>query len=621
MSLPCSAQPLYCAGNDKPFLGVFPHQNYRMAELRGGRAETIIEQMTELDMTNQGPKLKAMLKASEERYHQLFESVNDAIFLRPLSPEGTGGNFIEVNRVACERLGYSREELLQKSPADIDPCTDLEQVRRQAEQLLKGQGVIFEAVHQAKDGRRIPVEISSRIVVWDGQPLMLSVARDLTERKRLEEQLRQAQKMEAIGQLAGGVAHDFNNILSSVLMNLGLLKDQGHLPAEALECLKDLENESLRATRLIRQLLLFSRKQVAEMKVLDLNEVLVNLAKMLGRLLGENIDLRLLLSETHPWIQADAGMMEQVIMNLCLNARDAMPQGGRLMIVTSIQSPGQEPTESDHVLLAPLPKALFRENDPAFSTRTTAFSGDLAPEASAPPWGKDPWKSSVQPSSYVCLAVMDTGCGMDHKTLQHIFEPFFTTKEAGKGTGLGLATVYGIVKQHGGWIEVASQTGQGSLFRVCLPLLMEPVETATPTDDTNDSRGGSETILMVEDELSVRRVTALFLRKLGYRILEAANGTEALQLWEQHRDRIDLLFTDLVLPGPLSGLELAAQLRQGNPNLKAIISSGYRAEGMKDLSIPGPTIWHLAKPFQAVALAKTVRQCLDETSHALLSTP
>jgi PAS domain S-box-containing protein len=505
------------------------------------------------------------LKASEQRYRQVFESVNDAIFLRPLPRDGAKANFIEMNGVACKRLGYSREELLQKSPADIDPVTDPREVLQQTEKLLTDEGVIFEAVHVTKDGRQIPVEISARAVDWDGQPMMLTVARDLTERKRLEAQLLQAQKMEAIGQLAGGVAHDFNNILAAVLMHLGLLQRDPQLPAGTKEVLKEVETEAMRAAGLTRQLLLFSRRQVAKTEPLDLNVLITNLLKMLRRLLGEHIEVSFHGSPGAVWVNADAGMLEQVAMNLCINGRDAMPRGGKLTLATAV-------VDLDARLAQANPNA--------------------------------------RPGRFVCMSATDRGCGMDEKTLGRIFEPFFTTKPAGKGTGLGLATVYGIVKQHEGWIEVSSEAGTGSVFRVYLPVLSDAEPRVAETTTSETSRAGSETILLVEDEAALRRSTMLCLRRLGYSVLEVSNGVEALAIWQQHRQRIALLFTDMIMPQGMTGLELAQRLRRDKAGLPVIITSGYTAEAGDPQTMARQQILFLSKPCKAATLAKAVEECL-----------
>ncbi len=411
------------------------------------------------------------------------------------------------------------------------------------------------------------------------QDLQAAVARavERTERQRhlnrseaaikeLGEQLRQAQKMEAIGQLAGGVAHDFNNMLAAVLLHLGMLQCNPAVTDEMSESLKEMEKGLIRATSLTRQLLLFSRRQVPRVETLRLNGLIADLLNMLRRLLGENIEVSYEEAPSECWLEADAGMIEQVLMNLCINARDAMTGGGRLTIGTTLLDLEAKPA---------LPNPDFR------------------------------------PGRFIRLSVTDTGCGMDEKVLQRIFEPFFTTKEVGKGTGLGLATVYGIVKQHNGWVEVDSVVGRGSAFHVYLPASRREVCLTRASEQSPEIRGGQETILLVEDEVSVRRAAALCLRKLGYAVLEAADGMQALHVWERQLDKIDLLLTDMVMPEGMTGLELAESLKKDKDGLKVIISSGYSKEATNYRPGNGAHITYLAKPYPAATLAKTVRDCLD----------
>jgi PAS domain S-box-containing protein len=400
-----------------------------------------------------------------------------------------------------------------------------------------------------------------------GTPIrMLGVNYDITERKHLERQLLQAQKMESVGQLAGGVAHDFNNILAAMMMQIGLLGQNPDVDRQTQDSLKELMVEAQRAANLTRQLLLFSRRSVMGTKLLDLNELVANVLKMLGRLIGEHVSLRFDRFEPLPPVEADPGMLEQVLMNLAVNARDAMPKGGRLTI--SIQ-----PLQAD-------------------AERVRG-------------------KIEVQPGPFVCLSVTDTGCGMDDATVKRIFEPFFTTKEPGKGTGLGLATVYGIVTQHRGWVEVESELGKGSTFKVFLPASSGALPGARPVAQ-GAMFGGHETVLLVEDEEGVRRGVRQVLGLLGYRVLEAANGEAALKLWQEHFGHIDLLFSDMVMPGGFTGLDLAEKFRAQQPGLKVIISSGYNTEmgGPDRLAAEG--IVYLQKPYELAAMSGIIRECLDK---------
>ncbi len=407
-----------------------------------------------------------------------------------------------------------------------------------------------------------------------GRPIrMLGTIRDITDQKntemmlrQTEEAFRQAQKMEAVGQLAGGVAHDFNNILAAVLMHIGLLQEEPSIDPETRDSLKELEKDVLRGSALTRQLLTFSRQQAMEPKVLNLGVVLRGLLKMLRRLLGENIVLSLNGPEELPMVYADAGMMEQIVMNLCVNARDAMPHGGRLDL-------GLESVELRAEDLAAQPEA-----------RTGRF---------------------------VRLSVSDSGAGMDEETLRHIFEPFFTTKGIGKGTGLGLATVHGIVKQHGGWIEVQSAVRQGTTFRVYLPASRMIAEAPAGAVDLRRMPGRNEAVLIAEDEDSLRAVSTAALQRHGYRVFSAVNGDDALRIWSTHRDEIDLLFTDMVMPGEMTGWDLASRLRADKPGLKVIICTGYSQESALQELDAGTRTALLRKPFDIARLLQAVRQCLD----------
>ena len=384
------------------------------------------------------------------------------------------------------------------------------------------------------------------------------------ERERLEEQYRQEQKMAAIGQLAGGVAHDFNNILGAHLLQIGLLMDCPDLTPEMRNGLEELEQGAFRASNLIRQLLMFSRRQAVQIKPLDIKAILESIHGMLSRLLGETVLLKLQTDAKPLWVKADQGMIEQVIVNLCVNARDAMPDGGKL----------------------------------------TFKAEEIEIES-----GREPIHMDILPGKFVCLSVADTGHGIEPKDIKHIFEPFFTTKEIGKGTGLGLATVYGIVQQHGGWIEVESKLGKGTLFRVFLPVCEE--ENIGAATKGNQVPTGTEKILFVEDDEKLRSLVVRTLKGLGYQVAEAANGVDALKKWEEHNGEYDLLLTDMVMPEGMSGLELAQIIQRKNPTLKVIISSGYSNtlnSMSQDLS-PGITL--LPKPYGIPTIAKTIRQILD----------
>ncbi|HSA01877.1 MAG TPA: response regulator [Candidatus Paceibacterota bacterium] len=391
---------------------------------------------------------------------------------------------------------------------------------------------------------------------------------EMEQRSRLEQQLRQSQKMEAVGQLAGGIAHDFNNILSVILGHTSLLlSGEGEgLTSESSESLREIESSAKRAANLTRQLLTFSRRQRLDITCISLNKTLTNLAKLLQRLLGEHIALECHYQPDLPSVEADVHMLEQVVMNLAVNARDAMPNGGTLTLSTEIVN--------------------------------------YNPRESATP-------SERKRGSFVVLRVTDTGCGMSEETLKHIYEPFFTTKPVGKGTGLGLATVYGIVKQHQGWIEVQSVLNQGTTFSVFLPVATRPNAPVEAQERSLTPGAGSEIILLVEDEQSVRHIAARCLKQQGYHVLEATNGVQALEIWAEHKEEIDLLLTDMVMPEGVNGRELAQALRQDKPDLKVIYSSGYSDE-INRLALDstrGATF--LAKPYIPEKLIRTVRESLN----------
>ena len=395
---------------------------------------------------------------------------------------------------------------------------------------------------------------------------------DITERKRAEEslrrsedRLRQAQKMEAVGQLAGGVAHDFNNLLTVILGNASLLMEAPQVPSEVERRARTVVESAERGANLTRQLLAFSRRQVIQVERLALNDIIAHLLKMLGRLLGENITIRCEYAPALPPIDADAGMVEQVIMNLAVNARDALPNGGTLSLVTR------------------------------------AANVDAGAAARNP---------DARVGRFVALEVTDSGTGMDPATVSHIFEPFFTTKDVGKGTGLGLATVHGIVSQHQGWIEVASEPGRGSTFTVFLPAAADDHIDA-PARATHDLAGGHGTILVVEDEAEVRSLAVACLQRSGYHVLEAATGVEALRLWGDHAGRIDLLLTDMVMPEAITGRELAARFRERRPDLKVIFSSGYSRDVLTAEPDWSAADTFLPKPYTPSALTQAVRRRLD----------
>jgi signal transduction histidine kinase/CheY-like chemotaxis protein/HAMP domain-containing protein len=385
----------------------------------------------------------------------------------------------------------------------------------------------------------------------------------------MEEQLRQSQKMESIGQLAAGVAHDFNNMLTIIQGHSSALLAKPSLPPEVLDPVQAVFFASERAAGLTRQLLMFSRKNVMQPKPLDLGETVGNMTKLLGRLLGETVALEFQPPAGLPSVQGDPGMIEQVVMNLAVNARDAMPRGGTLTI-------GIEPMTVD---------AAYAERRP-----------------------------DARPGYFLRLRVADTGTGMDSATLSRIFEPFFTTKEVGKGTGLGLATVYGIVKQHEGWIEVNSEPGKGATFDVFFPASERMAAPGKKESTPNGPvAGGTETILIVEDEAILREMACDILKDCGYHLLEASTGKEALEVWRDSASKVDLLLTDMVMPDGISGVDLAEQLLVGRPDLKIIFTSGYTSSEISAELLSRSQARFLQKPYSHTTLARIVRDCLDRT--------
>jgi two-component system, cell cycle sensor histidine kinase and response regulator CckA len=418
---------------------------------------------------------------------------------------------------------------------------------------------------------REEVCINNRTITWSFFPVVANqvvhcYGADVTDMLSLEAQFRHAQKLESVGQLAAGVAHDFNNILTVIQGYADCLVARGPADGPTAKGLKEIANAARRAAALTRQLLTFSRKQVIQLKVLDLNAVLQNLANMLMRLLGEDVRLESNYAPNLPQIEADTGMLEQVVMNLAVNARDAMPKGGQLSLGTASV-----------------------EIDEGYARQH--------PES--------------RPGTFLLLTVTDTGCGMDRQTLDRIFEPFFSTKEVGKGTGLGLATVYGIVKQHRGWTEVSSQLGCGTTFKIYFPVAARQSDTTGASSTAPQSvRGGKETILLVEDEPVLRELVREVLAQYEYHVIEASSGIEALKAWDENDGQIDLLLTDMVMPEGMTGSEVAAQLRKRKPGLKVIFTSGYSAQVMgKDFG--HGDVAFLGKPYLPPQLAQMVRQCLD----------
>ncbi len=508
---------------------------------------------------------EAALRSSEMLFHSVWENSVDGMWLT----DGEG-NIVTVNDPFCKLVGLSRPELEGKSftaiyAASERPAEALQTYRRRfRDRATETQVECRRTLH---DGNVVVFEETTSFIEAPGQrPLMLGVLKDVTEQKRLEEQLRQSQKMEAIGQLAGGVAHDFNNILTVIHGHASLLQVGAGLTGPAARSAQQIAQAADRAAALTRQLLAFGRRQVMQPRLLDVNEIVAHMTKMLGRILGEDIALQLNYFSQPALVNADAGMMEQVLLNLAVNSRDAMPKGGLLTIRIA----------------------------------TMELNARQIPE-----------HTEARAGRFVCLTVTDTGCGIKPENLRRIFEPFFTTKEIGKGTGLGLATVYGIVKQHQGWIEVTSELNKGSTFRVFLPASAEAPRNDSAEPAEQAVSGGAETILVVEDEAPVRELVCRLLAQRGYRILEAESGVKALEIWRQRKNIIDLVLTDLVMPDRMNGRELAERLWAERPALKVIFTSGYSQDVVGKDFVLNQGLNYVQKPYHPQKLAQTVRECLD----------
>ena len=501
-------------------------------------------------------KAESELKASEDYHRTILENIGDAVFVA----DGAG-RFLDVNPRACELTGYSREELLSLSVADTYPPSQRDEARDRIAEVTRGEMTVRERPLLRKDGTERTVEVNARPLP-DGR--LLSTARDVTERKQLELQLRQAQKMEAIGRLAGGVSHDFNNVLTAIFGYVDLLREELPADSPAHQDLAEVRKASERAAALTRQLLAFSRQQVLEPIVLEPNGLIEDFEKMLHRVIGEDVKLRLALAQDVGNVRADSGQLQQVIMNLVVNARDAMPTGGSIILETA----NAELTEQYAELHQP-----------------------------------------VKPGGYVMLAVSDSGTGMTPEIKARIFEPFFTTKEKGKGTGLGLSTVYGIVKQSGGYIWAYSEVGRGTTFKIYLPRVDAPAEPLTKPKETG-SLAGTETILLAEDDAILRPLARELLRKLGYTVLEGEDADSALAAARAHEGPIHLLVADVVMPGP-SGRELARHLAAIRPRTKVLYISGYTDNAIVHHGMLEPGLHFLQKPFTPAVLARKVRDVLD----------
>lgn len=519
------------------------------------------------------------LRRNETYFRALTEQSLDVIVVVSEERKVTYQS-LSVERV----LGWPPAEVLGRNILDFVHPADTALAERWLTRLPLGaidQGILRV---RHRDGSYRTMEVIARNLQGDANVGgFVANARDITERKALEAQYLHSQKLEAFGQLAGGVAHDFNNILAVMLMHFSLMQLEPGIPPAVIGWLTELENLANRAAALTRQLLIFGRRQEMAMQVVDLNRVVENVCGMLQRLIGENIAFAFNRAAKPLWIEGDSGMIEQVATNLCVNARDAMPDGGRL-----------------HVTLTATRRC-----------RTETGADSAMARTGGRPATPPPADSSATAIDVACLEITDTGCGMDETTKKRIFEPFFTTKPVGHGTGLGLATVYGIARQHRAWIEVDTAPGQGSAFRVYFPLVPAPSGEPKEAPAVAPTLGGSETVLLVEDEDLVRKTLAFCLRRAGYTVVEASNGATALEQWQQGHGKFDLLVTDMIMPGGVTGLQLAKKLVAADSELRVVIVSGYTAQPIGSNSPFAPHVVHLAKPCSPDLLLKTVRRVLD----------
>ncbi len=505
-------------------------------------------------------RASAALAESENRYRHLFEGNPHAILI--YDPHTY--RILGANRAAVRLYGWTLDELLQKDMFQIRPADEAERFVDSVRASPSSMANLGVWRHLTSSGAILDVEVSSAEVMLAGRPVRLSVVTDITERTRLEERLRQSQKMEAIGRLAGGIAHDFNNLLGVMIGYADLFLERGGATLEEETAIAEIRRAAGRAASLTKQLLALSRQQILNPTVVDLNDVVREACALLERLLGDSIVLALDPVPAVAAVRADPGQLGQVVMNLAMYGKDAMPRGGRLTITTRF----------------------------ADGVDVPAGVGEVGARA-------------------IVLSVADQGDGLDPALVSRVFEPFFTTHEPGAGAGLGLATVQGIVHQSGGQIVVDSRPGQGTTFHVFLPEVDDtPVAEPAPDEAAPPARAGSETILLVEDEGAVARLVWAVLTRNGYTVIEASSAEEALEVARAHHGRIDLLLTDVVMPGG-SGRELAEQFRDLRPGVPVLYMSGYTADALALDDLSRPNAAFLAKPFTVAQVTMKVRELLD----------
>ena len=523
----------------------------RQAQLRLDELEHMVEERT------------AELRSSEERFSQAFHNSPIPQAIQTLQAQ----RFIDVNDAFLQMTGFSRDDVVGRTPFNLGLCLDYE--ARFLGQVRDGKIVRdAEAQISTRGGELRHALLSLEPLNLAGEPHVLLMVQDISERLQLEAQLRQAQKMDAIGQLAAGIAHDFNNLLTIIQGHASLHIDTNAAPPEISASLQQINSAAGRAADLTRKLLTFSRRGIMRLRAIDLNQAILGLGTMLRRLLGEKITLHTELAKDIPHLFADLTSIEQVLMNLTLNSRDAMLNGGIITI----------------------------------STAHVRFDAESATHPDS------------RPGEFLRLSVTDTGCGMDSATRSRIFEPFFTTKEVSKGTGMGLATVYGIVKQHQGWIEVVTAPGQGSTFYIFLPITEGKADEVIPEACESESDDGTHTIFVVEDDASVRALVVEVLNSYNYRVIEAESGDTAIAMWPEVKNRVDVLLTDMVMPGEASGLDVARHCFASKPGLKVIYTSGYSTELFATNKSLIEGVNYLPKPYLSRSLTNIIHNALQSSA-------
>ena len=523
--------------------------------------EKIIGAVVTFSDITERKQAEVSLKQSELKYKNIIRTAQDGFWY-----VDTDGRFLDVNDAACKMLGYERGELLKMKISDIEAIEDKADVIRHIAKMRDAGGDRFETKHKRKDGTIVEVEVTTTFIKDADNERIFVFARDITERKRLEEQLLQAQKMESIGQLAGGVAHDFNNLLTAIIGYGKLLETGVSQDNLLLAYVTQILNSAKRAANLTRDLLAFSRKQMINPKPVNVNNIINSMKSFLPRIIGEDIEVSLLLTSKDLSVMADSNQIEQVLMNLVSNARDAMPDGGSLTIRTE-----------------------YREVDNEFIKK----------------------HGYVSTGAYALISVKDTGQGMDKETKERIFDPFFTTKEVGKGTGLGLSMAYGMIRQHNGYIDVQSELGKGTTFNIYLPLTKPIVEEYKKPEDLPTVKGGTETILVAEDETNVRDFIKEVLTRYGYKVIEATDGEDAIKALHTHNDKIQLALLDVIMPKK-DGKMVYQEIKKVIPYTKVIFISGYATDILYKKGIIEEGINFISKPMSPDELLIKVREVLDK---------